>query len=337
MTIRKSVCLFTLMCTPLLACNEPFSNDDLLFLKAPPRGLRLEIPEPSQMQQSLRTAAPGDDTPAEFYVSSRAAAEEVNGGILEVLKMVDTVVAYPPTIREPDKRIWGPFPVDEENQLILVITRIRTATTVAFTSDSAPEFVEEIYEYAMLGQKIGAAEEDFIFIFGGRSIPDADSPHGTGIVVVNFDGIRLLDPEGEDGSGQVVLGYDSRNGHTWVDVTADTMVTGDFDPDFAWRYRLDADRAGSFVFFQRGNLVETTPALEVLGIAARWLPDDRGRADVVVTEGDVGSDFFFISECWDSRFNRVYLQSNIPEPKYSAFGQLENCGPELQVSEFERD
>lgn len=325
----------TLLGAPLTACNEPFSNDDLLFLKAPPRGLRLEVPEQELKQQALRIAAPGDETPAEFYLSSRAAAESVNDGILGLLDLVDTVVEYPPTIREPDKRIWGPFPIDDVNQLALVITRIHTATTVAFTSDSTPEFVDEIYEYAMLGQKIGGPEEDFIVLFSGRSIPDADSPHGTGVMIVNFDGFRLLDPA-EDGRGQVVLSYDSREGHTWVDVLADTTIGGAFEPDFAWRYRLNADRLGSFVFYQRGNLIETSPALEILGIAARWLPDNRGRADVVVTEGDVGSNFFFVSECWDPRFTRVYLASNIPEPKYSAFGDLENCGPELQISEFDR-
>lgn len=331
---RGNLAFMLTLVTLAVGCYEPFSNDDILFLKAAPRGLKLDVPEQTSPGQALRAAQSAEpNTPARFYQDTRRAAEEVNEGILSLLDMVDAVVAYEPTIREEDRRIWGPFAVDDTNELALVVNRVRTATVVTFTSTSAPEAAEEIFEYAMLGRPIGGSDEDYVTLFGGKSLPQASNRQGTGVMIVNFDGIRAIDPT-SDGQGVLVLAYDTRDEQTIVEVAADAVVTGMFEPDVAWIYRLEPSGAGRFNYFLRINIVETTPTPELLGIASRWMPDNRGRADVVVTQGDVGGQFYFVSECWDSRFTRVYLASNIPEPDFTPQGRLDLCGPGLLTSQF---
>lgn len=316
----------------LAGCHEPFSNEDLLFLKAAPRGLRIEVPEGQMGGQALR-AAQGEDGPARFYLDTRKAAEDANVGVFGLLDLVDVVVAYPPTVREDDRRIWGPFPSDERTELALVVDRVRTATVVTFTSSSAPARADEIYNYSFLGRPIGGSDEDYILLFGGRSLPQVSNRQGTGLMVVNFDGIKQLNPN-EDAIGQLLVGYDTRDDATIVDIAADAMVTGAFEPDVAWHYRLEPSGAGRFVYFLRENLFDTTDARELLGVAARWMPDNRGRADVIVTEGDVPIPFYYASECWDPSFSRVFLFSNIPTPEFSPVGQVQLCGPDLQGSVF---
>lgn len=315
----------------LAGCYEPYSNEDLLFLKAAPRGLRLEVPEQEGAGQALR-AAQSDDTPARFYQDTRRGAEEINEGVLSLLDIVDAVVAYEPTVREDDLRIWGPFPNDEGTEATLVVNRIPTSTVITFTSTSPPARADELYEYSLLARPIGGTDEDYVLLFGGRSLPQTSNRQGTGVLWVSLDGIRQLDPSA-DGTGALLVSYDTRGDATIVEVAADTMVVGDFEPDAAWFYRLEGSGAGRFVYFLRENIVDTTPARELLGIAARWMPDNRGRADVLVTEGDVPG-FYFASECWDIRFTRVYLASNVPSPDFSPEGRLEMCGPGLLDSQF---
>ncbi|CAN0546381.1 unnamed protein product, partial [Laminaria digitata] len=282
---RRKLSCFVCAFTALTGCYEPFSNDDILFLKAAPRGLEVSVPNKTGAGQALRVAQTGDDdTAARFYQDTRRAAEGVNEGVLSLLDMVDAVVAFEPTVREEDQRIWGPFPVDGGNELALVVNRTRTATVVTFTSTSAPAQADAIYDYAMLGRPIGGSDEDYVSLFAGRSLPQASNRQGTGVMIVNFDGIRMLDPS-SDGQGVLFLGYDTRDGRTVVEVAADTMVSGMFEADVAWVYRLEASGAGRFNYFVREDIVETTAQRELLAIAARWMPDNRGRADVVVTQG----------------------------------------------------
>ena len=317
-------------------CNAPFSNDEILFLKAAPRGLRIEVPDDGgSMQQGLHVAQSDEETPARFYQDTLRTAEETNQGIFSLLDLVDALVALEPSVREEDRRIWGPLPVSEGLELALLVDRVRTATVVKFTSTSTPTETDQLFTYALMGRPPGTGDAGWVPLFGGQSVPDASDRQGTGNMAVDLDAIRALDPT-SDGAGLIFVAYDTRFGETAIDLALDTVRRGPFMARAAWAYRDDGLGGGRFVFFLVEDLIDTTAAEEILGVAARWLPSGRGRADVVVTEGDVPS-FYLASECWDDGFERVYLDSNIPSPDFMRVGAVGACGAELLTPQFPPD
>jgi hypothetical protein len=319
----------------LAGCHDPFSNDEILFLKAAPRGLRIEVPDDGKLQQGLRAAQADEGTPARFYQDTRRTAEETNDGIFALLDLVDALVEFEPSVREEDRRIWGPLPVSAQMELALLVDRVRTATVVRYTSTSTPAEADQLFTYALLARAPGGGDDDWLPLFGGNSLPQASNRQGTGYLAVDLDNIRRFDPS-SDGAGLIFVAYDTRFGETAIDLALDTVRQGPFMARAAWAYRDDGAGGGRFVYFLVEDLVDTTPAEEILGIAARWLPSGRGRADVVVTQGDVPS-FYLASECWDDAFARVYLDSNIPVPDFMRFGQVSACGPELLTPQFPPD
>ena len=324
------------LAVPLAACNAPFSNDEILFLKAAPRGLRIEVPDEQGVQhQGLRVAQSDEKTPARFYQDTLRSAQEANDGILSLLDMVDALVVLEPSVREDDKRVWGPLPASEAAELALVVNRVRTATVVQFTSTSTRAEADQYFEFYMAARPPGTGDDAWVVLFGGTSLPQTSNRQGTGVLAVDFDNFHRFDPT-IDAAGLVYVAYDTRFEQTAIDLAIDVVRQGPFMAKAAWAYRDDGEGGGRFVYYLIEDLVPTTPAEEILGIAARWLPTGRGRADVVVTEGDVPT-FYLASECWNDAFERVYLASSIPTPDFTPSGEVSACGPDLLSPQFPDD
>lgn len=317
------------------ACNEPYSNEDLLFLKALPPELQLELPgATATTTSSIGTgvcATPSPDfTPAKFYCDANKAASDINAVLDTVLNLVGSIAAYPPTTRDTDLRIWGPFPIENGLEAALSIERIRTSTgtLVRYTGSSEPALVYERFRFAISARKQG--EGEWKGLVYGESAPTGEAGSRMGWLALDFDAQRALDPTKTD-RGAIGIAYDTRGGKTILNVYADVArYTPMFDPEAAYFYEAPGDGSGTFLFYQRANVIETTEALETMWIQVRWRPDLRGRADVLVRDGDAAPVEYYVVQCWDPNFAAVFQTTNVPTNDYPNIGQVSACGPELQ-------
>jgi hypothetical protein len=93
-----------------------------------------------------------------------------------------------------------------------------------------------------------------------------------------------------------------------------------------YRYKEQPNAGGEFDFRLDKNLDTdaSRPAIERLTIKSRWGQTGAGRADVRVTQGDVGATPATVSECWDANFASQYLSiSFAPSLNY---GDVSACG-----------
>jgi hypothetical protein len=298
--MKKLLALAALSSSLAAACNEPFSNEDLLFLKAIPRAEDVTIAVPQNSGSGLHVAQNEPQTPAGFYVEALKVATALNGAVDFVLKILDFVTSIPPTVREPNKRVWGPFAETKDGLTIermLTIERVITSTIVKTTETSTPTAVEEIFTYKL--EERLAGDPEYIPLIAGAFAPSEDIEKGMGWIFLNFEAHHAkIDPRSNE-RGLLLIGYDNRFGQQTIQVAINIPeVQPDTQPEF-------------------------------LFIRARWLADNRGRADVAAGGGDLGAAVYFISECWSADFSRVFLFSNLPE--IMPFGRLDNCAEELRT------
>src|SRR5262249_26926127 len=81
----------------------------------------------------------GVDT-AELYRMTRTTAVVFNTMIDSVLGLVDIIRAFPPTTREPDRRVWGPAPSDDHpGWLFEMVMERKDAATFSYLIQFAPQ------------------------------------------------------------------------------------------------------------------------------------------------------------------------------------------------------
>ena len=311
------------------ACHEPFSNEDLLFLLATPQHLEIRVPSNEMEGHGLSAAQTSTRVAARFHRDARKTADDLNQFVFSILQTIGRITVEPPSLREENRRIWGPFPSGEGNELLLVVDRIPTSTVARFVTDRTST-AHQFFNYGLIGRP-AQGDREWIGLISGSSHPRSDGP-GAGRFFVSFENIRQIDQESPS-RGAFFVGYDVQPDHTTIEVVADSDPSQIFEADTAYQHSEDADGGGTFVFFQREDLIHLSDQEEVLAIGARWLPSGRGRADVVVAEGDVSTPLI-ASECWDEQFFRVFLFSTIPDPEFINEGQIEACGPALQDAQF---
>ncbi|MCK6548744.1 hypothetical protein L6R52_23065 [Myxococcota bacterium] len=312
------------------ACHEPFSNEDLEFLKALPtkEQVALDVPGTTTSTSGLR-AIQGLAARAKHYDDAKRTSDQLNGVSAFVLSIVDEVQSYPPTARDGDKRVWGPFPGDGGIELMMSMERVATSTIVKTTSTSTAAAVEAYFEYVLAGRRAGT--EAWSTLFAGRYAPSDVLAEGMGAIFVDFEAVRALG--GTDVAGLVYVAYDNRFGQQTIEMAID-LAGGSSVPfeeaEAGYWYRAAPTGEKQFVFAYTQNIADLVPDTgpETFIVAVRFLADQRGRADVAVQDGDLGGRVFFEIECWDEAFLRTFLGSNVPGSVPE--GALDACAPELR-------
>src|SRR4029453_4605888 len=87
-----------------------YSNEDIDFQLAVPERQDIAVRMPAQ-------ALEASDAP-EHYRSTRNTGRSLDGMAGAFIGLIDHVRMYPPTERHEGRRVWGPFPV-EENPLFV--------------------------------------------------------------------------------------------------------------------------------------------------------------------------------------------------------------------------
>lgn len=313
---------FLVLLVVAAACGEPFSNEDIVFLKSLPNRdlLRVDVPadRPGEPEPP-----PADDVPAcpmeppRYYRDTVNTSRQINASIAAVLEVVDGVTVYPPSERTPALRRWGPFE-DDGNELELVIARTGTPTYIAPLSSQAPIYFDEgLFAYEMRARPAGT--ERWLVPFSGTFAPAGTARRGLGTLVLDFDAIAGLGSSAPM-QGVFHVGYDTRGGAVAIELALEQGT---------YTFEEDAEKNGAFVFSVAADVhsgeESPRPALERLGIHARWRSDGSGRTDVVASGGDLALPAY-ASECWDAAFLTTYT-----EWKSAEIGA--QCGTEARCPE----
>ncbi len=304
------------------ACGEPYSNEDLRFVRA--------VPQPEQVMIDLPGQPEGNDAmpgaPATYYLQLRDTGETINDAIFGPVGTVQQIAAAPPDHRDTDVRAWGPIATSTGVAHVLYMVRTSTPGVRVPTSTSTILPIAERIDFVMYGRRAGTAD-DIPILSGGFAATEEDGS-GIGTIHVDLDAVARLDPSSSD-AGQYSGAYDTRDGLA--------VVFGFQDPSGArafHRFQRKRDTV-DFLSFQQADLFmpDGTPsAQEVIWMVGRWLPDNRGRADVRYEGGDLPTSASG-GECWDDAFRRVYFNASTPELG-APEGMVEACAPGLREPLF---
>ena len=281
------------------------------------------IPNNGQVRLNVPGASDGGrgqallvGTEAEFYGQTRQIANDVNGGVGFVFRIVEEITKYPPTSTDEETvAVWGPSEPKglEKNSFRFTVNKVDDAT----------------FDYKLEARPTAATEEaDFVIVFEGTAVPGEDDK-GHGSLDVHWGAVRSLD-DTECLIGDLHVDYAADEEPRRLDVGFIEVADGCADgtpTNATYHYLESADASGSLDFAFRANLhkvEEAKPLEEVFAIRSRWLADGAGRSDVRVSEGEIPADLQFyipgtaatsadIVECWDNSFNVVYADTNPDE------------------------
>jgi hypothetical protein len=338
MMIMKIKNLFPVALLSLCVCGAPYSNDDILYLLSIPRASDLEVSfESNQRSQGLRTVA--DACPAEpatTYLKMRTAAQDLNTSLLAILGIVDLITQYPPTEREENFRRWGPW-TDKGVSYQVEVRRTVTDGDVQFS-------------YEMNGKLPN--EEAWRVLLSGQLLEGATSSDGRGNMSLDFDQMRVVNPSTTD-QGQFDVDYDTRGDGLSLGLsirsssialsstTTSQIRMSHFEKaDVLARYAYEESENGMGSFRIEGAFdvheddAEILPKEEFMTVFARWIEDQRGRAETTIEGGEI-SGIVRVSECWDSDFILNYREGQFNRLTATC-GNAANCPAEYQESGFLR-
>jgi hypothetical protein len=298
----------------LVGCLDPISNrlffEDAEFLDALPSAeddrVRYEATSSPDDNGDTTTTEPGDVLEAPpgasgLLVMTVESVNNVNAMVDSLLGIVDLVRSQPPTTREENSRIWGPFPADDAPQYDVRMISVR---------DGFGQFTWA-FEVAPKGTSEWRA------VFSGEHLAGATVREGVGSFA--FDGVGIDEINGSD-ENQFYLEaqYDHREG-SWVRFSAWTAGSLKAETPFAtYEYEIDLDGAGTLVFdAPEWEISDRKTKPEHWHVTSHWVPDLGGRGDASVTDGDLGGIVVEWTECWLPDGTLLYQADNwgfVPKP-----------------------
>jgi hypothetical protein len=230
---------------------------------------------------------------AEFYGWTAEVTRGINDLIGTVVLTLDLVTDLPPTWSdtEADTAAWGPFGNGlDPAETILWVTR-----------------EDAVYSW-VIGVRPRNSQDDWTPIVAGQVSDDGTPEDNDGWFVFDFDAAHELDPS-IGLTGTFTSEYDiSPDGVVASAFLDDFSDQGSTPVDAAYHYTQDLIGAGQMDLAIHTDLnPESGTALEeVLRMRSRWTPAGTGRADALITEGDLEALVGTASECWDEHFQQVY-------------------------------
>jgi len=321
---------------PFLACFAgcgDYSNmilqEDLEFLYAVPAKSTLEIRVAEQENRevelfraegslSSQSSAVLGET-ATFYLLTLAFSIDVNKNVFGFLDLADLIVSFPPTAREKDTRLWGPWPsADSPNtDWRFVMQRDRESGLYDFT----------LQVNSVAKRNTPAYTEGWQHCLYGSMDPTEDSfRRGTGNLTADVETCGQYEDSGEQGTASI--GFDTSpdednpEGKTHLSIQFADFVSKDMyeeNPDpqpinALYSYEENGDYSGVFDFDAWTDLdAGENPdheAREHVVIKTQWDSSGAGRADSVWSDGDLGALELQIHECWDAEKKRVYYSDS---------------------------
>lgn len=292
MTSRISLALALLSAGTTAACIQQ-NDDPHPVSKALPKAedVRIKLPDSGSSSSSVVGEL------AEWYVATRDVTRGLNGGTAAVLVLVHTIVQFPPTSVDGDVYTWGPHhdALDPAEWRLIV-----------------HQLADGSYDWQLDGRNRTDGVE-FETIVDGNAVEG-----GTGRFDLDFDVSERVNPRENDGRGQLGAVYDIPN--RTLDLAVDSIDDRDGTPTaihYDYRYAEATDGGGDMVFAIFGDTDDVGPEPEEVTLRSRWQASGAGRADARVRGGDTGGEVT-ASECWDTRFLRVFYGDSLAQTEGDA-------------------
>lgn len=283
------------------ACGGNFSNDDLEFLNALPtrEDLASKLPGSSGsvseggLRQRSDPLAVGE--PSQLYRDTRKASDAFNTGLDGLLTLLEEIRELPPTTREPELRVWGPWRDSKHRGHEVRFAMKREA---------------ERFDYLLQYRPEGSGEEGWWSAMEGTFQANGGLRKGEGAVrlLVKETKAHGFDVGGLAGLDLLEIVYQTR--------ALPIGVKMRFVPAFPqsasellYAYRELPGGLGEMGFLLENTDILPGTQKEDLAIISRWTKDRGGVGIVAVTGGDVPAGFTATQvECWDASFRVTYMK-----------------------------
>lgn len=302
--MKKYLAGFLLLC----ACGN-WSNSDLEYVYALPQRdtLKSQLGAQSAMQGVRRDPLLGEHS--DVYESTKKASDEFNAFLDGVLTGLDTLRTIPPTKREDNKRIWGPYQ-DQKNPGFEVKVEV-------------VKVEDKRFQWSLqMGKRFA---NDFVVVGGGKFVPTESLRKGRGDFF--FDAVTahaLLGTTKKAGDpDKIDVGYSTDTDPVIVEVdfTVGTTTTVGYD------YNRYADSSAAFTYTVGG--LPDPDATKISAVAA-W--DAKTAGDVVYNVLEGNNRGAMARQCWDADQKIVHELLMLPDGGVYQTGSATNCAtvPTLQ-------
>ncbi|WP_208721382.1 hypothetical protein [Corallococcus aberystwythensis] len=290
-----------LPCLLAVACGGDFSNDDLEFQNALPQreDLAAKLPDSARSGQGLGTrgqrlgASQVLGGTSQLALQAYQAGTQFNTSVDGLLSLLELFRNAPPTTRETDRRIWGPFPADEHPGHELRFVMNRQGDSFAYLLQYRPQ---------------GGGEGAWWTYLPGTFKADGGIRKGTGTLALDLKEARKNGFDTKEATALDRLDIDYQTLALPTNVELLFTGAGATTPLTRYASRQTPQGLGEMAFRLPG--VDFVPGglMETLDILARWTPDGRGVLVLNILEGDAkGAQY---TECWDARTRITFMQRN---------------------------
>jgi len=270
------------------------TQEDTPIVDALPTADSVQIKLPESTARSIGQLA-------SYYVLTRQVTRDLNAGAAWVLLVVNAIVQFPATSVDGNVYTWGPWSdgalAPAEWQLVVTANDDGT------------------YDWELEGRSKTTPEDGFLAVITGHAVP-GDEPHrGSGDFTIDFDAgeqVDAVDNTPDTGVVEVTYDLENRDG-TAASLTmhAEGVDTLGNPGTFDYSYAENDDGSGDFQFAIDADLEDNGSESEEALIRSRWLDDGEGRADALLSGGDLGDIEVQASECWDEQFRRSYYTDSV--------------------------
>jgi hypothetical protein len=275
-----------------------YSNEDIDF--------QLAVPEREDIAVRLPAQALETNDSAEFYRSTRQTVRDLDGTADVFLALIDHVRATAPSDRQPNKRIWGPFPIAESPLWVvrLVVDRI------------SPQPVRFAYRIEFRARADAAGP--WTTLIHGEFAPLTDARHGAGFLQFSAAAARAAGYPlgGLAGIDSLMVDYKTDAFPLRVNVSVTNYPAGE---SAVYQHTEEQDGSGSMIF----TFPTPGPIVTSLQIRSRWLGSGAGRADVTVLAGAPVAVGLTGTDCWGIDTRPTFIRR--PWEPLRNFGMESSC------------
>jgi hypothetical protein len=312
----------TLVAASLVGCGN-LSQEDLVFLGAIPAKEALEV-RPAGARGDAD--APGEETQAmeeqcahelDVKCQARNIATLLNTVTFSLLALVDAVVEFPPSKREPGRRVWGPyFDFGNGTTSRFEMLRVDGGAAYEFCFHAVRDNIRDRDADDVTCDTDIDEDSGLTLILSGKlspgSIDGARARFGRGTMLLQTARV----PEFVAFGRTMTIDFDNTENETNINITVEGQPVfngvAEREP-LNYAFARGADGAGTFDFAMFANIHnagEGRPLIERLELVAEWNADEAGVGRARVTEGELGDEVFIVDQCWDDALREVFLAAD---------------------------
>jgi len=277
-----------------------YSNEDIDF--------QLALPEQNDLEARIPNQALTVDNAPEYYKLTRGVITVFNVLLDAFTGLIDYVRAQPANERSEGRRVWGPFPNQDDAAWVNRVVMVRVA-------DGAVALGYRI-EYSVDFRRASGTDADWQPLLTGRFYPAGGVRRGRGQVRLDRGPalaagypVKKLDKTGrplDPNDHLLVLEIEYQRIDYPITITA--RVQNEPGADSAggvYAYVENQDGSGAMSFRWRNDKDIWATELEIV---SRWDRTGAGRADARVVEGLAATwtNVAFI-DCWDAGAQATYM------------------------------